>query len=210
MVIAIDGPAASGKGTLARRLAAHFGLPHLDSGRLYRAAALCLLEGGASPDDAAAAAGAARSIGSGHVASPRLNDPDVAQLASRIAAIPEVRAALIERQRRFAATAPGAVIDGRDIGTVVCPDADYKLFVDARPEIRARRRLAELRAAGVATTLEEVAAELSRRDRRDRERAVAPLRPAPDAIVIDTSDLGVEEMVGHALARIEERRCRPR
>ncbi len=200
LVIAIDGPAASGKGALARRLAAHLGLRHLDSGRLYRAAALRLRLDEARPENAEAAAAAARAIVGIALDDARLNDSVIAQWASIAAAHRAVRAAVLEHQRRFAATPPGAVIDGRDIGTVVCPDAAVKLFLTADVAERARRRHAELVKAGGAPSIAEVRAEIEARDRRDEERAVAPMKPAPDAIVLDTSALDLDGVFRAALA----------
>lgn len=203
-MIAIDGPAAAGKGTLARRLAAHFGLPHLDSGLLYRAVGRRVLDQGGDPGDAAAAVAAARALAAADLARPDLRGPEADAAASLVAAIPAVREALIGFQRRFAA-GRGAVIDGRDIGTVVFPDAAVKLFVTASPEERARRRLAELRARGIAADPARVAAELAARDARDAGREVAPLRPAADAIVLDTTALDAEAVFAAALAAIAPR-----
>jgi len=191
-VIAIDGPAASGKGTIARALASQLGLHHLDTGLLYRATAVK----GGDPVTAA------RTLGAEDLARPDLRSAEAGQAASRIAAIPEVRAALVEFQRRFALQAPGAVLDGRDIGTVICPDAALKLYVVASDEVRAARRAAELGADAAA-----ILAELRERDRRDSERAVAPLRPAEDALVLDTSDLSIEEAVAQAVAAAERVRA---
>lgn len=200
VVVAIDGPAASGKGTLARRLAAALGLRHLDSGRLYRAAALRLREAGGRPGDADAAVAAARAIDGVALDDARLDEPEIARWASAVAAIPGVRAAVLDRQRRFAEAPPGAVVDGRDIGTVVFPDADVKLFLVADLAERARRRHAELVAAGRGVTLDEVRAELAVRDRRDGERPVAPMRPADDAVVLDTTNLDPDQAFDAAFA----------
>lgn len=192
MIIAVDGPAASGKGTLARRLAAHYGLRHLDTGMLYRAVARRVLDAGADPADAPARRAAARAVELPDLDTPGLRSDTVGEAASIVAADPEVRAAILALQRRFALAPPGAVLDGRDIGTVVFPDADYKLFVTASAEERARRRHAELVAAGERTTFERVLAEIRARDERDTARAVAPLRPAADALLLDTTELDIE------------------
>ena len=192
MIIAIDGPAASGKGTLGKRLAAHFGLRHLDTGLIYRAVAKVLLDAGHALDDRERAVAAARTLDPAQFDDIALKAPAVGEAASIVSAIPEVRAALIEFQRDFAAAPPGAVLDGRDIGTVICPDADVKIFVTATPEIRARRRAAELRARGEAVDEAAILADILRRDARDTSRAVAPLKPAPDAQVLDTTDLDID------------------
>ena len=197
-VVAIDGPAASGKGTLARRLADRFGLAHLDTGRLYRATALLVIEAAADPADPEAAVAAARRVDPGLLADPRLVGEAVARAASVVAAIPAVRAALLAFQRDFAARpAPptrGAVLDGRDIGTVVCPDAAVKLFIDASPEARAARRLRELRGRGAAVIYEDVLQDMKERDARDSLRRVAPLAAAPDATTIDTTGLDADQV----------------
>ncbi|TCM77597.1 (d)CMP kinase [Rhodovulum steppense] len=198
--VAIDGPAAAGKGTISRAVAAHFGFAHLDTGLLYRAVGARVLDG---LDPVAAA----RSLTAGDLDRPDLRRPDVAQAASRVAAIPEVRAALVAFQRSFAARAGGAVLDGRDIGTVICPDAAVKLFVTASDLVRADRRYRELVEAGVETCLDEVLAEMRERDARDSARAAAPLKPAPDAVVLDTSELTIGQAVTAALAEIERRRA---
>jgi cytidylate kinase len=191
-VVAVDGPAASGKTTLARRLAAHFGLPFLDTGLLYRAVARALLRAGRPFDDRPAALAAARSIVAAELEDPALRDDDVGQGASRVAVVPEVREALLILQRRFGGDGPGAVLAGRDIGTVVRPDATHKIFVTASAEERARRRCKELRARGAAAIYERVLEDLRQRDARDRSRVVAPLVPASDAFVIDTTDRDAE------------------
>ncbi len=192
-VVAIDGPAASGKGTLARRLAARFGLAHLDSGKLYRAAAFLALSAGADPADPEAAVAAARRVDLARLGDPRLSSEAVARAASITAAIPGVRAALLAFQRDFAAHPPGsargAVLDGRDIGTTVCPDAAVKLFVTASTEARAERRLRELRDSGATVIYRDVLQDMTERDARDSGRRVAPLAAAPDAVTIDTTGL---------------------
>jgi cytidylate kinase len=195
MIIAIDGPAASGKGTLARRLAAHYRLPLLDTGALYRAVALAVIEAGASPSDAQAAIRAARTLDPALADDPRVRSAEIGQGASKVAAVPEVRAALLEVQRRFARTPGGAILDGRDIGTVICPDADFKFFVTAAPHVRARRRWKELSEGGQVTSLDEVAAQLAERDARDSGRRDAPLGRAEDAVLLDTTDLSIDAAV---------------
>src|SRR6188768_1581758 len=194
MIIAVDGPAASGKGTIARALAAHFGLPHLDTGLLYRAAALNLLEMGGDPESEFAAA-RATDLSQIDLGDPELKSETVGGIASRISTYQMVRDALLERQRRFAAQPGGAVLDGRDIGTVIAPEADVKLFVTASPEVRAQRRLEELLRRGMRAHHADVLADIRARDERDSTRDVAPLKPAADALVLDTSDLGVDEAV---------------
>ncbi|MCC0055278.1 MAG: (d)CMP kinase [Rhodobiaceae bacterium] len=192
MIIAIDGPAASGKGTLARRLAERFGLPHLDTGLLYRAVGRGMLLAGHALDDEETATLIASRLALADLRPDALRGDEIAEAASRVAQMPPVRAALVQLQRRFAATPPGAVIDGRDIGTVICPEAEVKLFVTASPEVRARRRHAELTARGETVTYDDVLADLKRRDARDAGRAVSPLAAAPDAHLLDTSDLDIE------------------
>jgi cytidylate kinase len=205
MIIAIDGPAASGKGTLARRIAAHFGLACLDTGLLYRAVARDVLAVGRSLEDVGAATAAARQLDADTLADPDLRLPGVGDAASIVARIPEVRAALIDMQRDFARQLPGAVLDGRDIGTVICPDADVKLFITATLEIRARRRFAEQRARGEDTTLEHVLEVLRRRDARDAGRADAPMRVAADALLLDTSELDIEAAFDAAVGLIKRK-----
>ena len=191
-VVAIDGPAASGKGTLARRLAAHFGLRHLDTGLTYRAVADQLLKMGADLDDEDAAVAAAETLELSTLNPRRLASHAIGEAASRVAVMPRLRTALREKQRAFAAAPPGAVLDGRDIGTVVFPDAPAKLYVTAQPETRARRRALEMQAAGNDIEEAEVLADLKRRDKRDMARTDSPLRPAADAYLLDTTDLDIE------------------
>lgn len=206
MIIAIDGPAASGKGTLAKRIAEHFGLAYLDTGLLYRAVGLALLRTGNNPADLKAAEDAARAITLSQLDDPELRGDEAGSAASQVAAIPEVRAALLPLQRRFAHAPPGgergAVLDGRDIGTVICPAADVKLFVTARPEVRAARRHKELLARGVDSIYARVLQELSERDARDAARRIAPLKPAPDALVLDTSGLDADQAFAAAVKYI--------
>jgi len=197
--IAIDGPAAAGKGTISRRVAAHFGLAHLDTGLLYRAVGRRLLEG-TDPEEAA------RALRADDLDERLLRTDAVAQAASRVAVIPEVRAALLDFQRAFARRDGGAVLDGRDIGTVICPEAEAKLFVTASAEVRAERRWKELTGRGFEVSPEEVLADVRERDARDMDRAEAPLRPAEDAVVIDTSEMDIEAAVAAAIAAVEARR----
>lgn len=192
MIIAIDGPAASGKGTLAKRIAAHFGLNHLDTGALYRAVARDVLSRGLKLDDVWAAVTAARVLNPRTLDDPALRGRTAGEAASIVAKIPEVRSALMKFQRDFAARPPGAVLDGRDIGTVICPQADVKIFVTADPEERARRRFTELNAAGIAISFEEVLEQVIIRDKRDSEREIAPSKPAADADLLDTTHLGID------------------
>ena len=194
--VAIDGPAASGKGTVSKAVAAHFGYAHLDTGLLYRAVGALTLTGTSAID-------AAKALDAEALKAPSLRTPEVADAASRVAVIPEVRAALVDFQRAFAARAGGAVLDGRDIGTVICPDAEVKLFVTASAKIRAERRFKELTERGLEQTFEMVLEDVEARDARDRERATAPLIPATDAIVIDTSEMGIDEAVEAAIAQIQ-------
>lgn len=192
LVIAVDGPAASGKSTLARRIAEHYGLPFLDTGLLYRAVGRRVLGAGGDPGNEADAATQARALVPSDVDAAQLRGEGIGQAASRVAAFGSVRAALLPFQRNFAATPPGAVLAGRDVGTVICPDATLKVFVTASVEERARRRFEELRQRGDPTIYAAVLEELRERDRRDQDRAVAPLRPAPDAWVLDTTDLDAD------------------
>ncbi len=205
MVIAIDGPAASGKGTLARRLADIFNFSYLDTGMLYRAVALQLINNGEDPANKSAAIAAAKNITIKDTSDPRLRHEQVGQAASIISAIPEVRKALLEYQRDIAGKSRGAVLDGRDIGTVVCPDADIKLFLTASLEDRAKRRHRQLQAQGIEVVYESVLRDLQERDNRDKERNTAPLIPAEDAIVIDTSDDSADEVFVKALEIINNK-----
>lgn len=206
MIIAIDGPAAAGKGTLARALAHDLGFAYLETGLLYRAVGLRVTREGASPDDAGAAVAAAHNLADENLDDPELRGEKAGAAASRVAAIPEVRAVLLDFQRRFAASPPGqvggAVIEGRDIGTVVCPDADVKLFVTARARERAGRRFRELRERGVDTTEAEVLAEIRARDARDAGRAASPMVPAADAHLLDTTNLDIDSAFRAARALI--------
>ncbi|MBR0656512.1 (d)CMP kinase [Plastoroseomonas arctica] len=204
LVIAIDGPAAAGKGTLARRLAMALTLPYLDTGLLYRAVGRRLLDRAVDPRDAVLAEAAARALRPDDLHRPDLRGPAADMAASEVAAIPAVRAALLDWQRDFAREA-GAVLDGRDIGTVVFPEAQIKLFVTAALEERARRRLAELHARGVAAVLEQVETELRLRDAQDRGRSAAPLMPAPDAILLDTTRLDADAAFAQAMALVAPR-----
>ena len=204
LVIAIDGPAAAGKGTLARRIAAHLDLRYLDTGLLYRAVGRRVLDRGADPRDAAIAVAEARALDPADLDRPDLRGPASDAAASAVAAIPAVRAALLDFQRSFG-RARGAVLDGRDIGTVVFPEAPVKLFVTASPEERARRRFLELRGRGIAADPDQVLAEIRDRDAQDANRPVAPLKPAPDAITIDTTALDADAAFAAALAAIERR-----
>ncbi len=203
MIIAIDGPAASGKGTLARRLANHYGLKHLDTGSLYRAAALTILNAGGDPADEGLAIEAAEQLEFNRFDDDDLRTPGVGDAASIVAAMPRVREIMLRRQRAFAGGPPGAVLDGRDIGTIVCPDADVKLFVTASVDVRARRRYDEALERGQAVQFEEVLDDLKRRDERDTTRAVAPLRPAADAHLLDTSELDIETAFQAAVKLID-------
>ena len=203
MIIAVDGPTASGKGTIARALAAHFGLPHLDTGLLYRAVGRQVFLDGGDPDDAGDAL-AATTFPDGLLADPELRSEDAGGLASRVSVHASVRRALYERQRAFALQPGGAVLDGRDIGTVIAPEAEAKLFVTASVEARALRRWKEMQARGEPHTLAEIEADLRRRDERDRTRTEAPLRAAEDAVVLDTSELGRDEAVAAAIAAVEQ------
>ncbi|HYJ30233.1 MAG TPA: (d)CMP kinase [Allosphingosinicella sp.] len=204
MIIAVDGPAASGKGTIAKALARHYGLPHMDTGLLYRAAALNLLRLGLDPESEFHAARAC-DVSQIDLDDPELRSEAAGGIASRISAYRLVRETLLERQRRFATQPGGAVLDGRDIGTVIAPGADAKLFVTASPEVRARRRWEELRRNGLEAALDDVLADISARDARDAARAAAPLRQAADAALIDTSDLPIQDAIAAAIAIVDAR-----
>jgi len=203
MLIAIDGPAASGKGTLGRLIAAHYDLPHLDTGKLYRAVARDILAAGHAPSDADAARAAANALDPATLDDPKLMEGRLGEAASIVASHPGVREALRAYQRAFAGQVSGAVIDGRDIGTVICPDADVKLFVTASAETRALRRYRELREAGHSVTEAEVLADIERRDERDKTRAISPLRKARDAYLLDTTNLDIDAAFKAAIALID-------
>jgi CMP/dCMP kinase len=203
MIIAIDGPAASGKGTLGKRLAAHYGLRHLDTGLIYRAVAKSLLDAGHSPGNRARALAAAEALDPNRFEEAALKSQAVGEAASQVSEIAEVRRALLALQRNFGRTPPGAVLDGRDIGTVIFPDADVKIFVTATPQARARRRALELHAAGGMVNEQEVLADILRRDERDTSRAAAPLKPAPDAHLLDTTHLDIDAAFRAAIDIVE-------
>lgn len=209
MIIAIDGPAAAGKGTLARRLGERLGFALLDTGLLYRAVGMKCLAAGADPGDEAAATAIARDLHTADLDTPGLRGDEAANAASKVAVIPGVRAALLDFQRQFAAyppgREPGAVLDGRDIGTVVCPGADVKLFVTASAEVRAQRRVKELRERGLDAIYARVLQDMKERDARDSSRAVAPLAPADDAVVLDTSDLDADAVFEAAMRIVTSR-----
>ena len=205
LAIAVDGPAASGKGTIAKALARHYGLPHMDTGALYRAVGLGVLRRGGNPADAVAAETAARAFDFSLLEDRALRDAATSEAASSVAVHPAVRQALFELQRGFAAQPGGAVLDGRDIGTVIAPQATAKLFVTATPEVRARRRQAELAGRGEVRTFDEVFADIRRRDARDSGRDAAPLVQASDAALLDTSDLAIDAAVRRAIALVESR-----
>lgn len=211
MIIAIDGPAASGKGTLGKRLAAHYDLRHLDTGLIYRAVAKALLDAGRRPDDVASAVAAAKALDPARFDEIALKTPAVGEAASVVSAIPELRAALVAFQRDFAAKPPGAVLDGRDIGTVICPDADCKIFVTATPEVRAARRAAEYRGKnqGLGKAIDEatVLADILKRDERDQNRVAAPLKQAPDAHLLDTTHLDIDAAIRAAIDLVEATRA---
>lgn len=207
MIVAVDGPAASGKGTLSRRLAQHFGFAYLDTGRTYRGVALSLHRLGLAYDDEPAAIEAARSLDFETLDELDLDSPEIGEGASQVAVMPALRSVLVSRQRDFAETAaPGAVLDGRDIGTVVCPDAAVKLFVTASVEVRARRRALQLYGTDEGAGYEDLLVSLARRDERDSQRAVSPLRPALDAHRLDTSDMSIDAAVATAVALVENAR----
>ncbi len=203
-MIAVDGPAASGRGTIARALARHYGLPHMDTGLLYRAVALNLWRWGGDPGNEFEAARACDELNL-DADDPELRSEPVSRIASAISAYPAVREALLERQQAFARQSGGAVLDGRDIGTVIAPDADVKLYVTASPEVRAERRLKELHERGMDAPYEDVLADIRARDQRDSSREVAPLRQASDAILLDTTALNVDQAIAEALRFVEER-----
>ncbi|WP_213980346.1 d(CMP) kinase [Sphingomonas sp. dw_22] len=205
MIIAVDGPAASGKGTIARALARHYGLPHLDTGLLYRAVAAMVLREGLDPEKEADAVSAC-SFEDRLLDDPWLRSDEVGKTASIVSAHPLVRAALLSRQKKFAHQAGGAVLDGRDIGTVIAPDADVKLFVKATPMIRAQRRHLELRKNGTAASLDKVLSDIRARDERDSRRSEAPMTQAPDAATLDTSFLSIDAAVQRAIALVEARK----
>ena len=207
-IIAVDGPAASGKGTIARALARHFGLPHMDTGLLYRAVGVGLLREGGDLDDAPAAADVARRLDLGSLSNPTFRTRDAGEAASRVAAHAGVRAALLEAQRAFARQPGGAVLDGRDIGTVIAPDAPAKLFVTASQEARAERRRRQLEAGGEHVAFEEVLADIVRRDARDGGRADAPMARAPDAVLLDTTEMTISAASDAARRIVDEARRR--
>ncbi|HSP48793.1 MAG TPA: (d)CMP kinase [Pseudolabrys sp.] len=208
MIIAIDGPAASGKGTLGKRLAAHYGLRHLDTGLIYRAVAKGVLDAGRRPDDKAAAVAAAKALDPARFDDElALKTHAVGEAASMVSTIPEVRAALLAFQRDFAAQPPGAVLDGRDIGTVICPDADVKIYVTATPEVRASRRAAEYQAQGRDIDEAAVLADIIKRDERDSQRDAAPLKQANDAHLLDTTHLAIDLAIRAAIDIVEATRA---
>jgi CMP/dCMP kinase len=204
MIIAIDGPAASGKGTLGKRLAAHYGLRHLDTGLLYRAVAQAVLDSGHSLDDVARAVAAAQTLDLTRFDETALKSHAAGEAASVVSAIPEVRAALLRLQQDFAAAPPGAVLDGRDIGTIICPFAHAKIFVTASPEVRAKRRAIEMNRLGQIASEAAILADIQRRDERDSKRAIAPLKPATDAHILDTSNLDIDAVLRHAIAIVDK------
>jgi cytidylate kinase len=208
MIIAIDGPAASGKGTLAKRLAAHYGLRHLDTGLLYRAVAKALLDAGHSPNNQARAVAAADAIDPSAFDEAALKAHAVGEAASLVSAVPDVRAALLAFQRNFAIRPPGAVLDGRDIGTVICPHADVKLFVIATPEVRAHRRVLEIQGRGEPADAAAILADILKRDERDTLRATAPLKRATDAHLLDTTALDANAAFQAAVELVERPRAR--
>jgi cytidylate kinase len=207
MIIAIDGPAASGKGTLAKRLAVHYGLRHLDTGLIYRAVAKALLDAGHALDDAERATAAAKSLDSATFDEIALKSHTIGEAASKVSAIPAVREALLAYQRAFGRTPPGAVLDGRDIGTVIFPDADVKIFVTASPEVRAGRRSRELQATGAIVDEKDIQADILRRDERDSGRAAAPMRRAEDAHLLDTTHLDIDAAFRAAVDIVEAARA---
>jgi CMP/dCMP kinase len=208
MIIAVDGPSAAGKGTVARAIAKRLGYHFLDTGSLYRMVGLAMFKAGRPADDEASATAFAKALIPASVAEAELRNEHVAAMASKVAVIPAVRQALLDYQRQFAKRQPGAVLDGRDIGTVVCPDADLKLFVTASTEVRARRRYEELKSLGQRVDFQSVLEEVMARDERDFNRTAAPTRPADDAILIDTSDLTREETLAAVMDLVAEHRKR--
>jgi cytidylate kinase len=207
MIIAIDGPAASGKGTLGKKLAAHYGLRHLDTGLLYRAVAKSVLDAGRKVDDAAAAVAAAKALNLSRLELAALKAPAVGDAASIVSAFPEVRAVLVGIQRDFAAKPPGAVLDGRDIGTVICPNADVKIFVTATPEARARRRAIEFKTLGQEIDETAVLVDIKKRDERDTKRSISPLKQATDAHLLDTTHLAIDAAIRAAIDIVEATRA---
>ena len=207
MIIAIDGPAASGKGTLGKRLAARYGLRHLDTGLIYRAVAKAVLDAGRDLNDKSRAIAAAKALDPAQIDNAALKEHVIGEAASIVSAIPEVRSALLDFQRRFAATPPGAVLDGRDIGTVIAPNADVKIFVVASPQVRARRRYLELKERGDKVNEPEILADILKRDERDGSRAAAPLVRAPDAHLLDTTHLDIDAAFRAAVAIVEAARA---
>ena len=203
MIVAIDGPAASGKGTLGKMVAAYYRLAHLDTGKLYRAVARDLLAAGADPADVAAALATTKALDLTTLADPSLMQGRLGEAASIVASHPKVRQLLLAYQRAFAARKPGAVLDGRDIGTVVCPEADVKLFVTAATEVRARRRYLELKAGGNTVSEADVLADIRQRDERNQNRAIAPLKQADDAVLLDTTNLDIDAAFKAAIALID-------
>ena len=206
MIIAIDGPAASGKGTLGRQLAAHYGLRHLDTGLLYRAVAKSVLDAGQRPEDEDAAVGAARTLDPSRFTEAALKSPAVGEAASIVSAFPDVRAALVALQRSFAAKPPGAVLDGRDIGTVICPEADVKIFVTATPQVRAHRRAVEFKTLGQPIDEAAVLSDILKRDERDTQRAISPMKQAADAHLLDTSEMDISSAIRAAIDIVEATR----
>ncbi len=207
MIIAVDGPSASGKGSVSRRIAAHFGLSYLDTGLLYRAVARDMLDQGLPLDDDAAALRAAKSLNLNGLDDPRLRERRMGEAASQVASAPTVREALLDLQRDFARQDGGAVLDGRDIGTVVCPDADVKLYITASPQARAHRRYLELRERGEHVDEAEIYKDILKRDRRDQKRSAAPLRKAEDALLLDTTNLDIDQAFKAALGLINAARA---
>ncbi len=203
--VAIDGPAAAGKGTIARAVAAHFGFAHLDTGLLYRAVGMATLDAARGVIDENMAVTMAKTLSETDLARDDLRSARAGQAASKVAAIPEVRSALLKFQQDFARREGGAVLDGRDIGTVICPNAEVKLFVTASDAVRAQRRFAELSATNPALTVAQVAGDLAQRDARDAERAIAPLQPADDAELLDTSTLSIAAAIQSAIATVQKR-----